>query len=523
MSEQTNQDRKLSEIGHLFLSTIRQKASNGNAPPRRIPPGQRMQELGIDLTADEIATVGAEDEIEQRHDESLGDEQDIRIPPVTAIIASHLNGKQLDRAREYARHLTADGSRIGMIEVDASEFRLMCFGSGESEAQPEPDSIESFDAARMTEALNEMSCDVDQWLLLVSTPRIPEARGVLREAARWTMLCTCDHDGVLSAYRTLKGLSELFGAEAAKPKLSLALLDAVDEDHAQRISAKVSSACGQFLAWPIESSTSVQPALESSEYPVLLCRPLHDKTQIAAASQWGIVSDFIARSKACGQEDAVEMDTKKWARRLAPSEPPKRLIAEVVVPTPADEVPEASPSPAHVPLTMSSDHATESAPVSFPISQGMHMKPADTQQSVSDVIDLAEDASDVSILSAVLHAKSGDWVECPISPPMCPTARLAVGRDKRIVLVALARQGLTELPNIGHAFRWLIENRGLIGMAVPQMAIDPMQQPQLSLLVDHADSSASTLRPMLQSGQVTVQTYRTLRWSGKKGLLLEAA
>ncbi len=96
-------------------------------------------------------------------------------------------------------------------------------------------------------------------------------------------------------------------------------------------------------------------------------------------------------------------------------------------------------------------------------------------------------------------------------------------RDRRIVLVAVARQGLAELPSISYAFRWLLENRGLIGMALPQLSIDVQQSPQLRLLVDQADSSASTLKPILQTGQVTVQTYRKLRWSGRRGLLLEAA
>ena len=47
--------------------------------------------------------------------------------------------------------------------------------------------------------------------------------------------------------------------------------------------------------------------------------------------------------------------------------------------------------------------------------------------------------------------------------------------------------------------------------------------PQLSLLVDRADAGAATLEPMLQSGNVTIETYRKLKWGGKTGLLLEAA
>jgi hypothetical protein len=127
------------------------------------------------------------------------------------------------------------------------------------------------------------------------------------------------------------------------------------------------------------------------------------------------------------------------------------------------------------------------------------------------------------VLSAILRHRSGQLVECPIVPPMCDKARLAVGRDRRIVLIGEAGHGLTDLRAIGRAYQWLVENRNLIAMAVPQLSIDAHQMPQLSLLVDRADAGAATLEPMLQSGNVTIETYRKLKWGGKTGLLLEAA
>jgi hypothetical protein len=68
-----------------------------------------------------------------------------------------------------------------------------------------------------------------------------------------------------------------------------------------------------------------------------------------------------------------------------------------------------------------------------------------------------------------------------------------------------------------------VENRALIAMAVPQLAIDPHKHPRLKLIVDHADVSAQVLAPMLENDTVSVQAYRKLRWGGKTGLLLEAA
>lgn len=142
-----------------------------------------------------------------------------------------------------------------------------------------------------------------------------------------------------------------------------------------------------------------------------------------------------------------------------------------------------------------------------------------------DVIDLPADAvgGDLAILEAVLRHSSSELVECPIAPPMCPKARLAVGRDRRIVMLAVPKHGLADLSTIGQGYKWLRENQALIRMAMPQFAIDTQQPPQLTLLINQTDTAADTLRPMLQSDQVTVKTYRKLRWGGKTGLLLEAA
>jgi hypothetical protein len=143
---------------------------------------------------------------------------------------------------------------------------------------------------------------------------------------------------------------------------------------------------------------------------------------------------------------------------------------------------------------------------------------------VSEVIDLSDiAATEGAMLGAILQHRGSDLAECPVRPPMCPEARLAVGRDHRLVLVAAARQGLHELGAIGQAYRWLIENRGLIAMAIPQFAIDAHAMPALRLFVDQSDLAADILQPLLEAGHVKIQPYRKLRWGEKTGLLLEAA
>jgi hypothetical protein len=147
------------------------------------------------------------------------------------------------------------------------------------------------------------------------------------------------------------------------------------------------------------------------------------------------------------------------------------------------------------------------------------------RDDMPEVIDLVGDPTPDSILQAVVRqgGLGGDWVQCPIKAPMCPDAVLAVGRDQRLMLLAVTGRGLTELRSIGLALRWMSENRQLLRMAFPQLAINIEADPAVRLLVDHSDLSAELLQPLLQASTVTVQAYRKLKWGQKTGLLLEAA
>ena len=87
-------DRNLAEISHLFLSAVRDKAG-GPARPQRTPP-PKTPAVSIDLTPEEFAQVAAAgDENESASPAAPGSAP---VPPVTAIIGGHLNGKQFDRA-----------------------------------------------------------------------------------------------------------------------------------------------------------------------------------------------------------------------------------------------------------------------------------------------------------------------------------------------------------------------------------------------------------------------------------------
>lgn len=509
--------RPLSEISHLFLSSIRDAAGNGAPRPQRTPPPfPPKANVSMDLTPEEYAQVFGS----ATPDATLPAEGD-QIAPVTAIIGAHLNGKQFDRVKQYARHLAGPRKRIGLIEADASEFRLMCFDGtiGASVAEVEAPASESYDPRRMAEAIAELNWDVDRWLLFLPNPRSPESRGLLREVTDWVLLSTCDHDGVVSCYRTLKGLVDTRSPAdrlVERPRLSLALVDSPDAESADRVYRKLASVCLQFLDWPLQSQVVVREANEVAEHLVVCCRPTRDKAQLGTAPQWEIIGEFLAKAKPpepMAPEEHLDAMT---------ANAPAAVDVEPALPDVPPAVSAALAQQEEEPMRIAPPQPLppQSPPMQSPLRQAPIVSKPLVDSSADDVIDLA---ADEAVLSAILRHRAGELVECPIVPPMCDKAKLAVARDRRIVLIGEAGHGLADLRAIGRAYQWLVENRNLIAMAVPQLSIDAHQMPQLSLLVDHADASAATLQPMLQSGNVTIETYRKLKWGGKTGLLLEAA
>ncbi len=451
--DETPKKRDLSEISHLFLSSVRDRQTGGSQRPQRTPP--RKAGASIDLTPEELAQVmGGQESTAFRP-----------VPPICGVLGAHLNGKQFDRVKEYARHLAGRVGRVGLIELDASEFRLMCFDPSGSAAASEAsrESAETFDPRLMAEAIAEMNCDVNQWILLLPNPKTLEARALLREVRNWTLLTTCDHDGVVSSYRLLKGLTD--GIDA-RPSLSLAVLDARDEDEADRVFRKLAGVCGQFLGYSLNPEPPIRPLAHVSEHLAMYCRPTRDKAQIAAAPQWQIVGDFVSRAR---QTDPISAPDPTPAMEsetvIIESEDPaqREVLAEVIIPTsPVTASILPAPAPA-APLS--------AAPAPMRLAQ---------DSTAAEVVELSGDeAGGDAILSAILRQPESGLIECPVRPPMCPQARLAVTRERELILLAVARQGLADLQTIGQAYRWLTENRSLIGMAVPQFAIDAHLAPRL--------------------------------------------
>lgn len=462
--------KSLSEISHLFLSSVKEK---GAGRPARTPPGQPRR--SIDLTPEEFEQVVATSRTQPT-------EEPQRVPPVVAVISSHLGQRQNECLSRYAASLAQSGKRIGVIFVDVSEFRISTFAAGEESVQAEESGI--FDPRAMRDAINELNCDLDQWLLSTGNSRLAESRALFRAIPHWVLLSTCEQEGVVASYRNLKGLEEL-----GHPRLGIVAVDAQDASDADAMFRKLASVTGQFLSWAAEPEPLLASADGIGECQVLCCRTSHDKAQLATGAHWQVIEELLEQAR---QAPIIEPPPAQPARK------------EEKMPTP-------QPLPR---MTIPEAQLAEEGPVSVPAMQ--MASPAS-----NEVVDLAE--GEGSILHAVMKQAMGELVECPVRPPMCPDAVLAITRDRRIILLAEAGQGMCNLNAVAAAWHWLSENRPLLAMAMPQFALDTHQLPHLRLLVEHGQFNAATVSSLFQSATVQIRTYRKLRWGQRIGLLLEAA
>lgn len=529
--------RPLSEISHLFLSSLRDNANPDR--PKRIPPSQRKPDTesqpdsGAPMRMPNPSSAPNEnDSIEESREMSSHLEPEPTRRRVTTVIAAHLNGHALERVTQYAFHLASLGQRIGLILADTGELRLQVIDIAGENASPQQPSL--LDPRRMSEALLELNHDVDRWLLVVTDPRRVEPRSLLRMVDDWVLLITCDHDGIVSGYRMLKGL-----ADGPKHPLSIALLDSTGAAAADRVFGKLAGVCRQFLDWDVQSDGAVEHVESASINEVLWCRARGDKAALATGPHWQVLREFLdlapdASANAAhfgAHPEAVDHDplqhlhphhsdrTKHpepadldpWAEPVndqpqsSSRSPSHRHHAQ---PTPPAE---ARPMQVHPDLT----HAMHTASTPNHAIDAAH----DPSSAIPEVVELPQG---VSVLSAILRT-GASLLPTPVAIPMCPGAVLAVGRDRTLVLVAQLGSGLSGLTSIAAGIKWLEESRQLLSMAMPQLAVDAQIAPRVHLLIDHADRLADSVRPLLGNSRITIQTYRQVRFSGRMGLLLDAA
>ncbi len=539
--------RPLSEISHLFLSSLRDNANPDR--PKRIPPSQRKPDTESQSASESSMRMPAPTPSDHdTDDESREMSSHLEPEPtrrrVTTVIAAHLNGHALERITQYAFHLASLGQRIGLILADTGELRLQVIDMTGENASPQQPSL--LDPRRMSEALLELNHDVDRWLLVVTDPRRVEPRSLLRMVDDWVLLITCDHDGIVSGYRMLKGLSD-----GPKHPLSIALLDSTGAAAADRVFGKLAGVCRQFLDWDVQSDGAVEHVESASINEVLWCRARGDKAALATGPHWQVLREFLDLTPD-SSANAAHFGPPLNAADHDPSEALTTHHADNARhPDPADldpwadpldetssSTPQHSSKPQHssTPKHPSTRHHAQPIPsaearpmqVHPDLTHAFHASPtpshADTISSdigsaIPEVVELPQG---VSVLSAILRT-GASLLPTPVSIPMCPGAVLAVGRDRALVLVAQLGSGLSGLTSIAAGIKWLEESRQLLSMAMPQLAVDAQIAPRVHLLIDHADRLADSVRPLLGNSRITIQTYRQVRFSGRMGLLLDAA
>lgn len=496
-------NRRLSEISHLFLSDVR-NVQTGNAPrPVRKPPGSFWGDVSIDLTPEEFAQVFGD----PTADRQTPPVQNSRFKPVRAVIAHHLGELMADRVRDLAGTLCAGSQRIGVIYADASDIRVCCMERAPAHAgQTDEVAIEPMQLARVEQTIVELNADVEQWLVVLPDPRQNEARHVLKLIRNWVLVTAVDHDGVVSSYRTIKGL-----CEGAQPALSVAIFGAVDGTELHKTHNKLSSVCEQFLKMKVGLLGAIEPGDDMTEHCVLHASANRPNSDANGRVQWDMLGDLAMQSA----------DLDELPAAPAPVAAPMPIATPAPAPAPMKPV-------AHEPAVRetSSMKIEPAAPATMAFesshteARGPAMRFDDTLESVIDLPDA--DATPRSIIRAIVQGGT-ELVESPIRVPANEEAMIAVSRDHKLIMLAVARSGLSDLRAIAQAYRWMNENRQLIAMALPQFAIDQHARPQLRLIVDHADVTADVLQPLMSSDHISVTAYRKLRWGAKTGLLLEAA
>lgn len=476
MSGRNTQRRSISEISHLFLSAVRDKQRGGAAPPRRTPPASAGQP---DITPQELNEVTG-----RAH---AGADEPGATPPVVAVVAWHLGERLLDSAKRYARNLAATGKRVAMVVLDVGELRLFTFDAGgeEDAADPAAGALPCLDVRAIRDAMGELRCDADCWLVVAGSVRAPEARDLLRRVGRWVVLTTSDADGVVNCYKALKG-----AIRPPMPRVSVAVLDAAGPAEAEAVFRRLAGACLQFLNLPLEAEPLLGDAFHVTECQALCCRADRDRTQT------GLVAHFDVVARGLGLKECDTQDCQSDAAAAAPAPPPQEQAPAETAPARAAPVAEDSPPPRMVPME---------------------------NNGIAEVIELPGDAAEQSVLEAVLRHAAGAVVPCPARPPACPSCCLVVGRDRRMILLAAAGRDLANLRHILRAWQWADENRQLLAMAMPQLAMDTSRPPLLELLVEEHRTDLSSVAGLFGSENVAVRFYRRVRWGGRAGLLLEAA
>ncbi|MGA2232012.1 MAG: hypothetical protein ABSH22_14035, partial [Tepidisphaeraceae bacterium] len=484
MSDSTPTPRpSLSEISHLFLTELRQRQTNGAARPTRKPPSVSHAESpavsAVEPPAvsavEPPAVSNAEPPVVNNVDQPATDlseppivENNIMAPTgrtISLVVAHHLGASASTRVLEFAQHSAAAGP-VALIELADEGLRITTLDASnpdeESAVQP---SDEPVSYKTISHALEEMSWDIQHWLVFLPNPRSNAAPELLAQIDQWTLLVTAADDTIVGGYRALKGLL----TDSARPSISVAVAGAEDDAQADLIHRKLDRATRQFLDVSLLNQGRVTSAPDAQTHVALCCRCTDGVTQ----EHWNAVTAWTISSSAA--PDAQPGDSTATVS-VDSVEPP----AATAVESPAMSAVESPAASTIEPPVVSNVEpiVTESIPEPIPMKL-IQPTPSKSSASFDEILDLSGSADSADILSAILKHHT-DWIAAPVAPPAHESAKIAVEREGRLILVAVA-DGLYELPAISRAYTWLTENRPLLRMAFPQLSIDAAAMPRLTL------------------------------------------
>ena len=515
--------RHLSEISHLFLSEIR---TNGQAAPRprRTPPGHVPVEEQSKESVKEQAAPNASAFVGRA------------TTPVTAVVGARLDRSFVRRTLSHAGAIAADGAGpVGVAVVEATRLEIYTVHEGDVPAEGD-EPLHTINPLEIGDAVGELACDVARWLVVLPDPRLPQARRLLGRCGGWTLLATADHEGVVNGYRMLKslcdldlpaGLSDSNASDGDLPRVSLVMLDAESPEAADKAARKLAGVCGQFLDLPVDPAADhgAEATGDWTSRPVLTGEW---PGAADAAPAWAELERQLLGDAA---DVAVEIPLKPDSSELSNDSqevepmPATPAIFDEAIPDLARPMPRKQPAPA-APVAPAAPAPVMPAPVAAP--QPAPVQPtmtytgaAESTAVYDEVIDLPADGDLVSAALAANLSQFQGLVMTPVVPPMWPGAKLAVRRDGGLSLIAAP--SMNDLTGVAKAMDWAKENASLLAMALNQFRLDPAQPLQVELIADRADTNAAALAPLLARGEVRVTCFRRIRWSGREGLLLEAA
>ena len=122
---------------------------------------------------------------------------------------------------------------------------------------------------------------------LDASPAAEEMRALLRDIDHWTLLSTCDHDGVVSGYRVLKGMVEgrRQGGGGVQPNpltVTLSLLDGRDDTEMSRVVRKLAGVSSHHDSRHRAGAAAGQHPDDDRLFPIVR-RAVRDDRRRAAA------------------------------------------------------------------------------------------------------------------------------------------------------------------------------------------------------------------------------------------------